>query len=493
MKKILLVSWIFVFTLTAQTIFAQNNRKGPKPWPDKLKIVELEGVVTGTETLENTTRYYFDVNADGEDDYILFFGPTWYTPPSEATLPEIGDNISIIGHQVSNQDIPHIIVFEINGLVWRLAVEHRREDDEWPNSFTTITVSGNVIIDDTYYYEHYYLDIDGDGEVDYRLSFGPSYYEPESGATRPQEGDEVTITGGLAENADPPRLIVYEIDGLYWRDPYGPPPWAGRWVKQNKQGNTRVYCPTDSLSWLDIPAGAMQGQGQGNRGFSDSIFCQLREIFPDSMPGQHQYLEAAFQIRMFDDKGKGLNGRGKGQMVRFMKAVLLNLHWPVDSTGLAKLSSSDLILKYWDEDDHEWIMVENVETSGDGKTVLTNLESFTQDYGIFSNASPTEVSSDLSTKPQDIYLTQNHPNPFNPTTEITYSINSEYPENISLTIYSVRGEVVRNLISGYQSAGVYHAQWDGLDENGKSMPSGIYIYQLKVGQQILNKRMTLLK
>jgi hypothetical protein len=94
-----------------------------------------------------------------------------------------------------------------------------------PDSLVLVTVSGTAIVDSATMHPMYYLDEDGDGQADYRLNFGPPWYEPDSsGATRPQNGDVITIYGGKHDSVmvTLPVIIVYEINGLFWRNPYDP-------------------------------------------------------------------------------------------------------------------------------------------------------------------------------------------------------------------------------------------------------------------------------
>jgi hypothetical protein len=78
-----------------------------------------------------------------------------------------------------------------------------------------------------------------------------------------------------------------------------------------------------------------------------------------------------------------------------------------------------------------------------------------------------------------VVLNQNHPNPFGKTTNISYSLKET--DDVTLMIYNTNGEEVRTLYSGAQSAGSYSTTWDGLDNSGKRVPSGIYFYQLQTG------------
>ena len=91
---------------------------------------------------------------------------------------------------------------------------------------------------------------------------------------------------------------------------------------------------------------------------------------------------------------------------------------------------------------------------------------------------PTAVEDyNGSAIPEDLYLSQNYPNPFNPTTNIIYQLKEA--QNVSLIIYDVLGEKVKTLISQFQSAGQYTVSWNGQNDLGNKVKSGIYIYTLK--------------
>ncbi len=96
-----------------------------------------------------------------------------------------------------------------------------------------ITVSGTAIVDTVGHHARYFLDANSDQVADYRLNFGPPWYQPDSSnAVRPQNGDYVTIRGGVHDaNYDSLQvLVVYEINGQFWRDPYDPF-WL-RWARR---------------------------------------------------------------------------------------------------------------------------------------------------------------------------------------------------------------------------------------------------------------------
>jgi len=93
--------------------------------------------------------------------------------------------------------------------------------------------------------------------------------------------------------------------------------------------------------------------------------------------------------------------------------------------------------------------------------------------------------------PKDYALIQNYPNPFNPSTNITYHLPKE--EYVEISIFNSLGQRIRTLVSGEKKAGIYFISWDGHDENGILMSSGIYIYQLKAGDHLLSRKMLLLQ
>ncbi|HQG47036.1 MAG TPA: FlgD immunoglobulin-like domain containing protein, partial [bacterium] len=88
-------------------------------------------------------------------------------------------------------------------------------------------------------------------------------------------------------------------------------------------------------------------------------------------------------------------------------------------------------------------------------------------------------------------LEQNSPNPFNAQTRIAYAVKQ--PGQVLLAIYNLQGQRVRTLISNRLEAGSYSAIWDGRDDNGHDLPTGAYLYVLKMPDSELSQRMTLIK
>lgn len=98
--------------------------------------------------------------------------------------------------------------------------------------------------------------------------------------------------------------------------------------------------------------------------------------------------------------------------------------------------------------------------------------------------------------PDDFKLDQNYPNPFNPVTTIKYSLSKS--GNVSLQIFDITGKAIRTLVDRVQSSGSYTSVWNGFDNNGNKVSSGVYFYRLIVNESssspvILTKKMLMLK
>jgi len=110
----------------------------------------------------------------------------------------------------------------------------------------------------------------------------------------------------------------------------------------------------------------------------------------------------------------------------------------------------------------------------------------------------TGPSTDLSVKdivlitPEDYKLSQNFPNPFNPTTSIEYTL--PIANQISITIYNIMGQEVANILPLQDKpAGTHRVTWNGLDRQGNKVASGTYFYTMRYGNFVKTKQMTLMK
>lgn len=105
----------------------------------------------------------------------------------------------------------------------------------------------------------------------------------------------------------------------------------------------------------------------------------------------------------------------------------------------------------------------------------------------------SSVENSRSSVPTGFELNQNYPNPFNPTTTIAFRIQGQSAASVQLTVYNVLGQAVQVLVNESMRVGAYAIEWDGRDSIGNLSASGVYIYRLKIGNEIKSKQMLLLK
>ncbi len=117
-------------------------------------------------------------------------------------------------------------------------------------------------------------------------------------------------------------------------------------------------------------------------------------------------------------------------------------------------------------------------------------------YGDTVEVLPTGVrwvegSTDEEGRPASFCLSQNYPNPFNPVTEFKLSLSRA--SHVKLEIFNLLGQKVKTAVDGDLGAGEFILDWDGKDERGLDVPSGIYFYRMTAGDFSSVKKMVLLK
>jgi hypothetical protein len=118
--------------------------------------------------------------------------------------------------------------------------------------------------------------------------------------------------------------------------------------------------------------------------------------------------------------------------------------------------------------------------------------SYKVEYGLGAPSRVLFISEAVSTPAMPLTLYQNKPNPFNPSTTISFYLPKE--SVVSLEVYDISGRLVSRLIGGERrSAGTYNVEWNGREARGVAVSSGVYLYRLSAGKETVSRKMVLLR
>ncbi len=163
------------------------------------------------------------------------------------------------------------------------------------------------------------------------------------------------------------------------------------------------------------------------------------------------------------------------------EGLLATIYFSVNVSAAEQTVSIDSIYKLeYAGPPQLWIRLEVADTTGQ------NLFIPGYSAGEVSVLSPMDAGYDQLNLPTKLELKQNFPNPFNPSTTIAFSVPERSPVN--LTVYNILGQSVETLVDEVMNAGSYEINWQASDK-----ASGIYFYRLVFKDQVLTKKMALLK
>lgn len=112
-------------------------------------------------------------------------------------------------------------------------------------------------------------------------------------------------------------------------------------------------------------------------------------------------------------------------------------------------------------------------------------------YPYYSNEPYTGIDKSYPKNPIKIRLRHNYPNPFNPETSIVFELSNR--NHIILTVYNLLGRKIRTLFVGVKEAGIHTVQWNGRDEQGIDVPTGLYFYRIEAGNIKITQKMSLIR
>jgi hypothetical protein len=139
-----------------------------------------------------------------------------------------------------------------------------------------------------------------------------------------------------------------------------------------------------------------------------------------------------------------------------------------------------------------WILIGEEETSRTAKRFDSKDNPTTNNRPVLrvTYTEPTAIE-DLSKKPDQFILFQNYPNPFNPVTNIRFQLSSI--SEVKLTVYNLMGERIKQLVNEIKSAGIFYVKWNGRNDSGTQVASGVYLYRLETNGFVNIKKMVLMR
>ncbi len=311
----------------------------------------------------------------------------------------------------------------------------------WPNYAYQDTMNGVPVWRNRGYY-HLMLDLDNDPSTGWNNHWYETHYTP---------------------------LGYYASQGLEGMDPIGAEAYLELGIKCNwtpPKGDGKVRYITyyaEDVHEIDYHAGT--GNGYDMYGF---------EVFnPDSLDTY----------------------RHDGYMYETEVGMDTLLHWGAHAWGYDFVEygvSLDCFRKYWAAQGKDYLK------PGDTIGIAAFIETPIDDWGVDVSPrgeitlAPSGVSMYSGANvPEQFVLENNYPNPFNPETKIEYYV--PHRSRVKLTVYNALGQKIKTLVDSHVSRGRHSVVWDGTDELGNQVSSGVYIYALESGNTKLTKRMTLLK
>jgi hypothetical protein len=208
----------------------------------------------------------------------------------------------------------------------------------------------------------------------------------------------------------------------------------------------------------------------------------------DTEPGKDWKLSVYALNTCFEDGIRGTN-----ENVALARIVFRD-------TGGADIGGADVVIGDNSSPLGTWTRYEVIGTAPAGTDSVDAYILFTQGQllengGIFVDdvAFTDDVATGVDDTPvkSAVKVYQNVPNPFNPSTRIAFDLENR--ENVSISVYDVKGRLVNTLFSGELGAGPHSVDWDGTSAEGTRVSSGVYLYVLRTSTETISRRMVLLK
>jgi hypothetical protein len=310
--------------------------------------------------------------------------------------------------------------------------------------------------------------------------------------------------------------------GTVWADDFILLGRGGAWAGQD--WNTNLGVPTGWYYWLP-PIGG--NDGVLNSGFENTVVTSEAAhsgmySLKFNMPAGRQVHDGFVGTKRYEVNGMSSTPINAGDIVRlsvWIKASNLVPDsaakypgtWSVGFTplwfeksgnndGYNPVGANDYVFTFPNATSFDWTQYSLDVQVPVGVTALeVRLHVYSQfigtvyfdDLTVQKIGTATGVATNDGTVPKEFALSNNYPNPFNPTTNIQFAVPRD--GNITLAIYNMLGQRVSLLAQGVHSAGNYTVTWNGKDDFGHSVGSGVYFYRLENGTTAITKKMLMLK
>ncbi|MBU0473956.1 MAG: VWA domain-containing protein [Bacteroidetes bacterium] len=224
----------------------------------------------------------------------------------------------------------------------------------------------------------------------------------------------------------------------------------------------------------------------------------IKEIFPIPLPSLYKGQQMIVSGRYSEASETVITLKGSA----FGKHVEYNYALNLSDKSIAKYQ---FLPKIWAKQKIEYLMVQYFslsEGSTEADILKEQILTLSLAYGIITEFTSfsegvTGMEEEQLQKDNiivdDFRILGNYPNPFNPSTKISFSVGLEFHDVVTIKIYNSIGQLVRVLTINVNGMGVYEVTWNGLMQNGDSASSDVYIYTIDFGNRILAGKMLLLK
>jgi len=307
----------------------------------------------------------------------------------------------------------------------------------------------------------------------------------------PQDGLAVVQplidTGDLFKVQNEAGLAIVYLPGIGWYNGIGDfLPGEGYYIKVNSDVTLTIYEPVDYVMKKRESINKVKNQTP-----------QLRET-THFIPNWNNNPYMAMNVFVTSLEIEGLSIESGDELSIFDGELCVGSTYIEDDELISLIASTDdptteeidgftedneMSFRFWDSIDNIEIELTITEISGD--EIFTSLGTSVLCLEIMT----TGISDDPI--PAVTKLDSNYPNPFNPSTTINFSIKES--GHVTLEIYNIKGQKVKTLVNDVKNAGYHSAVWDGTDDNRNPVSSGIYLYKMNEGNQIMLKKMLLVK